>query len=141
MSAQSGSKDKEVSARSKTARSNSVDTLLSAKSNRTLEIQSPQKHVGKLTSDADEQPSESNDGSSDESTDQSRSLMKVNLPTFKGDVKEHTRHYSPETVGREYRVEERHETRVMDTKGRIEFKTCSMVSEYQTKIRDDSSAT
>ncbi len=85
----------------------------------------------------DEQPSDSNEGSADETAGQSHSHMKANLPTFKGDVKERYRHTSPETVEREYRAEEKRETRVRDTKGRIEFKPRVMRSDFQTRMPDE----
>ena len=138
MSAQSGSKYKEASARSKAARSISADAQLAAKTQRALESQNVQKPAGKLTPDVDEQPSDSNDGSADETAGQSSSRMKTSLPTFKGDAKEERyRHASPVTVEREYRAEEKRETRAMDTKGRIEFKPRAMRSDFQTRMRDE----
>ena len=47
------------------------------------------------------------------------------------------RHASPETVEREYRAEEKRETRAMDTKDRIEFKPRAMRSDFQTRMRDE----
>ena len=88
MSAQSGSKEKEASVCFKAARSNSADAQLASKTQRALESQNVQKPAGKLTSDVDEQPSDPNDGSVDETTGQSRSLMKTSLHTLKGDVNE-----------------------------------------------------
>ena len=141
MSPQSGSKDKEASARSKAARSNSAEVQLAAKTQRAFESQYVQKPAGKLTPDVDEQPSDSNDGSADETGGQSRSRMKASLSTFKGDAKVRYRHASPETVEREYHAEEKRETRAMDTKGRIAFQPCdkprAMRSDFQATLRDE----
>ena len=110
MSVQSGSKDKQARARPKTTRSNSADAQLDEKNQRALEIQNVQKPAGKLTPDVDEQTSDSNDGSADETTGQSRSSIKDSLPTFKGDVKERYHHVSPDLFEREYRAEEKQQT-------------------------------
>jgi hypothetical protein len=138
MSAQSDSKDKEASACSKAARSSSADAQLTAKTQRALESQNVQKTAGKLTPDVDEQPNDSNDGSADETAGQSRSRVKASLLTSKGDAKERYLHASPETVEREYRDEEKRETRAMDTKGRIAFQPRVMRSDFQTRMCDDS---
>ena len=69
----------------------------------------------------DEHPTDSIDGSEDETVGQSSSHTKTSLPTVKGDE-----------VDREYRAEERRENTAMDTKDRIEFKP-----EFQTKMRDE----
>jgi hypothetical protein len=130
MSAQSGSTDNEASARSKAARSNSADARLAAKSQRALENQSAQKPAERLTPNVDEQPSDSNNGSADESAGQPRSGMKASLPTLKRDEQERTRHASPDAVERNYRAEERRENRGMGTKGRSEFKPRAIRSEF-----------
>ena len=123
--------------RSKAVRSNSADVQLAAKTQRAFESQNVQKPAGKLTPDVDEQPSDSNDGSADETAGQSRSRMKSSLPTFKGDAKVRYRHAPPETVEREYHAEEKRETRAMDNKGRIAFQPRVMRTEFQTRMRDD----
>jgi hypothetical protein len=100
-----------------------------SKTKRALEILSVQQPDGKLTPGVDEQPTEpsdSNDGSADESTVQSRSRINV--------AKERTRHASPETVEREYRAEEKLVIRAMDTKGRNEFKPRAIRSEFHSQV-------
>ena len=94
-----------------------------------------QKPAGKLTSDVDEQSCDSNTGSADKSAGQSRSGMTVSLPTLKGDAKERIRHASPAMMECDFRAEERHESRDMDIKSRIDFKPRAMRSKFQTNMR------
>ena len=90
-----------------------------------------------MTSDVDEQPCDSNAGSADKSAGQSRSRMTASLPTLKGDAKERIRHASPAMMECDFRAEERHESRDMDIKSRIDFKPRAMRSEFQTNMRDE----
>ena len=124
--------------RSKDTRSNSADAQLNDKTQRTLEAPNVQKTAGKLTPDVDEQFRDSNNGSADKTAGQSNSFMQTCLPTFKGDVTEHYHHASPDSVEREYRAEEKCETRSMDNKGRTTFQPRVMRSEFQTRMSEDS---